>query len=215
MSNFRRRLMMQQGGAKYNPLGVYILDTKNYLSLADDWDSNRIAVGVFVKTDNTEFIIATQDVSSADVSWGCSGLDIEGATMTTIRDEALSDYNGSQNTESILRASQGHPDKYGIVGSPAAELCHNYIFPNGEIGHFPSMGELYEAYKNKALIDSAMAKIGSAMKSGYYMSSTRYNIDIRFWDIQWGSGNVTNSDSNKAGLVRAFCKVTKVYKTLN
>jgi hypothetical protein len=197
----------------YNPyIGVYIYDTDGNYTLPENWDSanNDKAVGVYVGTENHSFVIA-KDFAELDTygNVGSSGYikfeDYVGDTGVNIissYDDAILDLNGFENTQKLSNTN-------------AANKCINYIFPNGENGYMPSIGEWVIYDKNKDAIWIAMEKIG-----GYTHASRSYNIHSStisktsggFIDKNWryyGNGASDNkkfisNDGN--GLLVAFSK---------
>ena len=63
------------------------------------------------------------------------------------------DFAGKSNTDKIIA-------QLGTGNAPAAEYCSNYIFPNGQKGYLPALGEWQIAYDNKTEIDACMSLIG-------------------------------------------------------
>ena len=159
---------------KYAPIGIYILDTDEYLTIVDNWNTanNSKAVGVYVGTENSKFVIAPTYDDLNRVHWGSYGTTISGIVTTPDTTTAKKDYAGETNTDKIIA-------QLGIGNAPAADYCRNYTFKNGKKGYLWSLGEANDAYNNKAAIDAAMRKIGG----------TAITIDNYFWTSTQDSGN--------------------------
>ena len=159
----------------YTPvtLGVYIYDTDGHFILPDNWDStnNSKAVGVYVGTENSQFIIAPTYENNTR-NWGAYGT-VSGIITSDDSVIAKKDYAGEANTNKIIaQLGSGHV--------PAAESCRNYTFKNGKKGYLWSLGEACEVYNNRIAIDKAMIKIG-----GYSI----YSEKEEFWTSTQISGS--------------------------
>ena len=107
------------------PYGVYICDNKGRLWKREDWDtaSNSKASGVAVIfTTYYKFVIAKEEQKG--IEWGGYGTLINFCTTTTDLNRAKTDYNGKDNTDSII-AQLGESETY------AARYCKEYVFPHG------------------------------------------------------------------------------------
>lgn len=184
------------------PLGVYICDTDNKLTLPDKWNSsnNYKAVGVYIGTENSQFVIAPTSSKTHDIVWSYSNKTISGIVTSTDSAVAKKDYAGKTNTNKII----AQLDK---GDAPAAEYCRNYTFKNGKKGYLWSLGEAQDAYNNKAAIDAALVKIGGSDLPGEegHWTSTQYN-NYRVWKKNWHSGDYYNNKDYKA-YVRAVCTI--------
>ena len=120
--------------------------------------------------------------------------EIPGVTLTSDKDVAMADYNGESNTAIIAAAS--------TMG--AANECANYVFPNGNKGYLPALGEWEVAFANKAQIDAAMSLIGgTAIKEAYHWTSTQYSAS-RAWTRSWSGDYQGNYSKITRIPVRAF-----------
>ena len=152
------------------PLGVYIYDTDGQLILPDNWDSNNNskAVGVYVGTENSHFVIAPTHNTSG-LAWGGDGATVLGIVTSEIIAEAQKDYAGESNTDKIIT-------QLGIYDAAAANYCRKYTFKNGKKGYLWAAGEAIDARENFEAINKAMAKIGgTTMKNRPYWTSTQVN----------------------------------------
>ena len=187
--------------------GVYIQHINKTLYTQEEWEqggfSNDQANGVaVVALDN--FVIAKDDASSSTLKWGGYNKTLTGVSLAKSLAAALLDFDGMGNTQKIIEQLSGSIDSLNVVGAPAAETCVNYTFPNGKNGHLPSMGELYAACNNKAMVDSALTLIGgTAIESTYYWTSTPTNDDS-VWFINAGTKGASNTGKNMSYRVRAF-----------
>ena len=185
---------------KYTPIGIYILDTDEKLTIVNNWDTanNSKAVGVYVGTENSKFVIAPT-FDETQIQWGGKGTTISGIVTTTDTTKAKKDYAGEANTDKIIA-------KLGTGNAPAAEYCRNYTFKNGKKGHLWSLGEARDAYNNKAAIDAAMRKIGgTAITTGsYHWTSTQYSSGSA-WLLNWSDGYVYTGGKDYNYYVRAVC----------
>ncbi len=173
------------------PYGVYICDNKGRLWKREDWDtaSNSKASGVAVIfTTYYKFVIAKEEQKG--IEWGGYGTLINFCTTTTDLNRAKTDYNGKDNTDSII-AQLGESETY------AARYCKEYVFPHGVKGYLPALGELYKAYQNKSEVDACMSLIGgkplydSSISNYRKWSSTQCNNNTA-WSLNWYDGNITN-----------------------
>ena len=79
----------------------------------------------------------------------------------------------------------------------AANYCRNYTFKNGAQGYQGALGEWYEAYQNKAEIDSCMSLIGGkalydSSINNYWKWSSTQSSDYYAWELDWDDGNINN-----------------------
>ena len=152
------------------PLGIYIYDTDGHLTLSENWDTanNSKAVGVYVGTENSKFVMAPTCNSSGEY-WGDTGLAISGIVTSEGVTEAQKDYAGESNTNKIIT-------QLGIAVTPAAAAyCRNYTFKNGKKGYLWAGGEAMDACANQDAINVAMQKIGGSFMVDNYWTSTQAN----------------------------------------
>ena len=180
-------------------LGIYIYDTDGKLTLSKNWDAanNSKAVGVYVGTENSKFVIAPTG-DNVTKKWGGYGTNISGIVTSSDSTTAKKDYAGKTNTDKIIA-------QLGTGNAPAAEFCRNYTFKNGKKGYLWSLGEACDAYNNKAEIDAAMSKIGGTALSAIYLwTSTQYS-SYNAWLLHWDYGNVNHYNKDYNNYVRAVC----------
>lgn len=186
--------------------GVYIQHINGNLYTTSKWSANGFANdeanGIAIISDEASFVMAKNNVSSQQLSWGGRNKAISGIATTTAGAEAIKDFNGFANTTKIIEQLNGYTYD-GITGAPAAEACVAYVFPNGKRGYLPSMGEWRAAYKNRMEVINALWKIGAEHRIGYYWTSTQKNSNDA-WDMYWEMGSVMSNYKNEALYVRAF-----------
>lgn len=160
---------------KYFTLGVFIQHVDGTLYTADEWSSNGLetkdANGVAVISNEAQFVIATIKLQSATLRWASDTKNlIDGVFTTNNSANAIQDYRGRKNTEAMLAADT----------SEAAYMCANYIFPNGQSGYLPSLGELYILNKHISEVNKALRSLGLSNVS-FFWSSTQYNSTHAWW----------------------------------
>jgi len=168
-------LVNETGRVGFNvapPNGVYIEHIDGRLLTTDQWTaggySNDEANGVAVLADEAKFVVAKTVLTATAWSSDTSTL-VDGVAAETDSESAKKDYSGKTNTELIVATDT----------SGAAYQCSNYLFPNGEKGYLPALGELVVLDANKMAVNDALELLGSAQLSGsavvYYWSSTQYD----------------------------------------
>ena len=184
---------------KYLPLGIYILDTDGNFITTNNWNTanNSKAVGVYVGTENSKFVIAS--VSEAQFEWSTSNTSVSGIVSSGDSVIAVKDYAGEANTDKIIaQLGSGH--------APAAEYCRNYTFKNGKKGYLWSFGEAYDAYKNKKAINAAMLKIsGFSLTDEFHWTSTQYSYDGFAWGLYFEDDRADYKLKSNGNDVRVVC----------
>ena len=182
-------------------LGVYIYDTDGQFTLSKNWDAanNSKAVGVYVGTENSKFVISPTEAVIKE--WGGYGTVISGIVTTNSSDTAKRDYAGEANTDKIIA-------QLGTGKAPAAEYCRNYIFKNGKKGYLWSMGEIFDVFNNKTAITEAMIKIGGAYlnTNNPHWTSTQLHKDSAF-AVHLGYGGNGSCDKDERLEVRPVCSI--------
>lgn len=191
----------------YTPitLGVYIYDTDGHFILPDNWDStnNSKAVGVYVGTENSQFIIAPTYENDTR-NWGAYGT-VSGIITSDDSVIAKKDYAGEANTNKIIKQLK-------IEEAPAVQYCRNYTFKNGKKGYLWSLGEACEVYNNRIAIDKAMIKIGGysiySAKADFWTSTQVSSSQA--WAIDLSGitdNNLRCRDKYSGNYVRAVCYI--------
>lgn len=190
------------------PIGVFIYTTDGEFITSDAWNSanNDKVVGIFVNDGEHDFVIATQDASDSYFKWGGNDKYITSTITIPDSNEAKLDFFGASNTTNIIEELKEYTDDKGILGAPSCEACANFVFPNGENGYLPAIGEWILAHANKTIIDNAIAKCGGINISGYYWSSSK-SSKYGSWSFYWGYGYVSSYSRDNSCKVRAFCKI--------
>lgn len=149
--------------------GVFIMDASGNIGNVNDWTSAKGVTGVVLITPENEFVIAPRNwytYNSDDdgawngntrSAWGGYNKNITGIKTTTSESDAITDFNGSANTDAIISQLKGTTDNYSryYTGAPAAEYCRAYS--NGCKGagqwYLPAAGEMNQIVLNKAAIE--------------------------------------------------------------
>ena len=173
--------------------------------------ANKTPIGIVAYKDDNRRLLLSLD--STSMSWTTSEAEAEGnvsklneLTIYTNSETALTDYNGFNNTKTIVEA-------YGEnTAGVAAAYCYNYAPTGWESSkgqwYLPAAGELYNAvYNNKTNINNGLTTLGlNSLDSGYHWSSTRNKTDY-VWYVNSGTGYVsfyTNKSSYPVRCIREF-----------
>ena len=181
--------------------GVYIQHVNGSLHTEDEWTAsgyaNSDANGVAVLGGDASFVIAkTGQGVYDDIDCGGYGKTINGIATTTVKEEALLDFEGLNNTLKIIDQLGGYTDSKGITGAPAAEACASYTFPNGKKGYLPALGELYVLYNNISSVKTALSLVGGALERNIsYWSSTQYNLNFE-WTCYMSNGGTSGFEKS-------------------
>jgi hypothetical protein len=182
--------------------GVYIQHINKKVYTTNEWSTEGFdateANGVAVVGESHSFVIAKNDASSS-AAWGGSGQIVNNAAAATAKDDAVLDLNGIGNTTAIIEQLS--------EGASAATAAEGYVFPNGQKGYLPSIGEWQMAFEKGAEVKSALALIGGtalAVYNKYHWSSTQAD-KASAWRIDW------YGVSGTAGEIGMFSK-TAQYK---
>ena len=188
-------------------LGVYIQDKSGRLWTTGSWatSNNANANAIAVLTSNVKVLVALTDSGGTKQIHSSSSGALENY-MTAIEDttQAKADYKGAENTANIMKLQSST--------SYAAGWCNAFTFPDGKTkGHLPSLGEFWEVYQNKSLVDAALSKCGGTAinTSNYHWCSTFWGIffgsNHYCWILHWGGGGgVTYRLLDGSCYVRAF-----------
>ena len=119
--------------------GAYVQHIDGKLYSADEWVSmgfvDSDANGIAVIATDCKFVMAKARFNN--VVWASYTAPIPNILVTSDEDEAKRDFDGEQNTSHII----------GLVQDGAAYECINYVFPNGQKGYLPALGEVYALNK--------------------------------------------------------------------
>lgn len=201
------KTVMQNGNVLYQskkPNGIYIQTVDGTLYTKDEWNAltnKPEANGVAVITDDCKFVVSTKE--SSVQYWGEEGFAIPDAFTTTQKDVAITDYNGESNTIGI-RKILGPGTVYNFC--PAANWCHDTIFPNGKNGYLPACGELLTMIKNKVEISEYLKLIGGTEIGNTFRWSSTVEAGNGAWSVSYNE-NVTAKTRLTQYVVRPFCKI--------
>lgn len=182
--------------------GAYIQHINGNFFTIDEWklliDDNDKANGVVVIDDNARFVIAKSDIGR--YYWGPKASTANVTNATTLA-AAEANYNGVANTNAMMIA-------YPNNTSYAAYNCTNFVFPNGNNGYVPALGEWAIVHDNKDIINSALELIGGNALAGGYWSSTQGASTGRAWYFDFDKTEPANH-ANKDNLsnVRPFMAI--------
>lgn len=179
--------------------GVYIVDTDNKFYSTDSWDTANndkvVGVAAIIRNDyvlvngvkvNYKYLIALNDISTG-AKWAADKTTLVSDVVTfTSSSDAHYDYAGEANTAAWIA-------NYGAGNTYAAQLCNNFIFPNGKKGYLPALGELkmikyalYEYQGVSALNEALQLCGGTPFQDQKYWSSTQYS-EANAWSLGMGS----------------------------
>ena len=179
--------------------GVYVYANNGKLYNPEEWNTanNDSAVGVAVVTDDCKFAIAKGEKPRRVWSEALYGTDVSGLTNYGSSSQAVTDFNGENNT-AIIRAAASSEDS----SNNAAHYCYAQIITvNGTTkhGYLAALGEWQAAYSNKSSVDSAMSKInGTAMPISYSLWSSTERIANYTWGLHWGDGSLYDNSKNNS-----------------
>ena len=170
--------------------GVYIYSNDGLLYNPDNWDTanNDNAVGVAVIDDNCKFAITKGEKPQRAWSNSLYGVDVDGLTNYSEAFQAITDFNGKNNT-AVIRAAAPSED----ASNNTAHYCYNQtVSINGNTvhGYLLALGELQVVYNNKSLVDSTMSLIGGTAipNSAASWSSTESSASLA-WRFGLATGN--------------------------
>lgn len=179
--------------------GVYAVTAEGELIAYDDAAVDATCLGVALITDNQKVMIAKVDATDGTNNtfyWGknLQDKDVAGITETTNSLVAKTDFNGKVNTAAIIAAYDQHS-----VDMDSRDMCKvlsSYTEGGFTDWYIPTLGQLYEMYKKKSDINTALANIGdTALESDCYWSSSEGGVN-RAWYVNFNNGYVYG-DLNK------------------
>ena len=184
---------------------VYIADTSGNLYTESEWTAsgktNDQAEGVcMMRAFSGGFIIA-KDESEDKYYWSTYQSTVAGIVTSTNQNVALTDFSGFDNTRKIRSA----------LTAPAADACYNYIFPSGQHGYLPALGEWRTCYNKIDELSSFMSLIGGTMPSSYHWTSTQYSVVSAYTFECRGVGYTANHKKDDIEFpVRAFAPIGRL-----
>jgi hypothetical protein len=163
-----------------NDGSIAYFTAKQWEKLAADEKSQYAQLGVSIKQNGHEFIIAANDCNNGErLRYGGYGVDFAGVKNQK-KNKSRFINTGYSDTKAMVEQQRGKTDSKGIVGVPAAEAAWNYKANEYDKlqWYLPSVSELEMIYKNKKAINEFLSKYidGATEIVGYcYWSSTEYN----------------------------------------
>ena len=196
------------------PNGVYIYSNDGLLYNPDNWDTanNDSAVGVAVVTDDCKFAIDKNLPMINDIPWSNALYYVDVAEIINYsnRNQAITDYNGQNNTNAIINASPSENDT-----NNAGHYCYAQTL-NGQHGYLPALGELVVMYNNKSginevlqllnsnTIDTILDNMDSSSTYHRLFSSTESSSNY-IWYLLWNDIRLnTNTDPKQYNSVFRF-----------
>lgn len=127
-----------------------------------------INLALFYKTETAEggFLLSMKKTDS--LSFCSLNEEVPGCALELYYSDAVLDMNGSKNTQAFL-------DKYSEEEAPIPYACNNYIFPTGQRGYVPSLGQLHQISLHYDDIVSFAEKTWDTFYGDVAVSSTQYD----------------------------------------
>ena len=132
------------------------------------------------------------------MQWGGYGVNILNLTKYSSGDNALTDFNGKNNTDLIVKT-------LGDSSNYAAGYCYNYTTKGTTKGqwYLPAAGELYASISaNSSLVNKGLSTIGVGILNVGPMiwSSSSGGGNYGAWSVRYISGDVLGADRINANL---------------
>lgn len=193
-------LVENTGAVLYNTMasGVFIEHVNGKIYSLEQWSAGGFkrseANGVAIIDEQACFTIAKDQKSGALLS---ESLTLEGILTTTVRSDAMTDFNGKNNTEILLATGK----------SPGATEATNYTFPNGKHGYIGSLGEWSLVAKYHDEVIAAMKQIGGTTQYwSHNWASTLYN-NTKSWGYNMNNSAYFNESCTTNVAIRPFCSI--------
>ena len=191
--------------ANKNDGSIAYFTGRQWKALAANEKSRYAQLGVSIKENGHEFIIAAkdcQDPEDGDYKLKFGGYDIDFAGVRNyengykVREAYIT--TGYSDTKAIIEQTKGKTDSKGIKGAPAAEAAWNYKANSHDSlqWYLPSYSELYMIYMNLYEINSFLNKYftdyNRIPKEEWYWSSTECGRPVSwFVNMHYGSSGVS------------------------
>lgn len=185
--------------------------------------SKYIRIGIRIRAERRQFIIAKGDCTAADGSrtfkWGGYGTDLRGLKNYAAGNQGLHDtFDGKENTDVILETLAGVKDTQGTVGAPAAEAARSYKactlaadgIEDNTVWNLPAFGELMMMAKYKLEINeltTSMYGNQNIFTGDWYWSSTEWDSGSS-WGVLFSSGNSDTGGRQTAYRVRPVAAIS-------
>lgn len=159
-------------------------------------NSGEIADGVAIVERGKVLVVAPTEADSSGLLWS-SGPVSDGATTTTDRVVAMNDWNGKENTASIISHSTSAAVTNTAAYAPGFCNLYSRTNANGKgltAGKWwlPSVGEMMMIYANMTKIDYCLGLINGATLLGetLYWTSTRHSA-VNAWYLSLSNGRMS------------------------
>lgn len=164
--------------------GAFIQDIYGRLYTEEEWDGTQKANGIAILLKESSFVVSLSELENMWAS--ANSILAEGVLATSDAETALYDFNGFSNTQKI---NEQYPSQYG-----AAKSCYNFIFPNGQSGFLPALGQLRAIHALFSEVQTLILMLGETElnKSGYW-SSTQYDYGYK-WVLFFTGNNTIDVD---------------------
>jgi len=189
--------------------GVYAVTAEGELIAYNDAAVNSTCIGVALITDNQKIMIARENATDGTNStfyWGRNLYGIDVNNMVNMQqDAAKADFNGKNNTASIISAYTEH-----AVEMVARDMCKVLQDFNNDTDsdtyadnegfsdwYIPAAGQLYEIYTNMTNINEALSITGgiNLEENKIYWSSSEAGANYAWpTPIYQGSYHLKNSE---------------------
>ena len=192
--------------ANKNDGSIAYFTGRQWKALAANEKSRYAQLGVSIKENGHEFIIAAkdcQDPEDGDYKLKFGGYDIDFAGVRNyengykVREAYIT--TGYSDTKAIIEQTKGKTDSKGIKGAPAAEAAWNYKANSHDSlqWYLPSHSELYMIYMNIGKINSFLNEYftdyNSIPKEESYWSSTERGRSMS-WYVGMNNGRSNYND---------------------
>lgn len=166
--------------------GAFIQDIYGRLYTKEEWDGTQTANGIAILLKETSFVVS---LSELEVYWSSLSELINGVLATTDSETALYDFDGFSNTQKIA-------DYFATWGlDNAAQDCQNTIFPNGQSGFLPALGQLRAIHALFSEVQTLIPMVnGTSLDESAHWSSTQYDKDNK-WVLYLENSNYIEVDN--------------------
>lgn len=187
----RKRLMMSKRmNVGYISYGCYIQDTDGKFWDRGTWDGTATFNGVAIYTEDYAFLVSGTIIKSAIGSVNeFNKIDNKYST----EDTAKLDFDGYGNTACL------DTDDSGYI------TLKNNLFPDGEKGYIPSLGELLVLYQYKNDIYALLNEVGidttDFADNIYWSSTATTGIFLKLWSMDFLTGTISTYASSQKYII--------------
>lgn len=187
----RKRLMMSKRmDVGYISYGCYIQDTNGDLWKRGTWDGTATFNGVAIYTEDYAFLVSGTIIKSA-IATGTVFNTFDNKYST--EDAAKLDFDGYGNTACL------DADDSGYIA------LKNNLFPDGEKGYIPSLGELLVLYQYKNDIFALLNEVGidttDIADNTYWSSTTTTDMFLKLWCITFSTGTISSKSCSSKYMI--------------